>query len=187
MQDRIAWIGAEIVPHESDVRQWLRRSSFRAVDEDDAIQEAYARIAAAPQVDAIREPRAYFFTVVRNVILEQMRRARVTPIALVADLQLSFIVDERPNPETVAADREELRQVFELIQKLPDKLRQVLLMRRVEGLAQKEIARRLGVPESTVEKRAAKALRLLLAKLSTGQVGERAEGRSATTRRRPWR
>lgn len=167
MQDRLAWIAREIVPHEPDVRAWLSRSGLRSVDPDDTVQEAYARIAAAAQAAEIREPRAYFFTVVRNVAFEQMRRARLTPITLVADFQSSFVVDERADPERTAADRDELRLVFEMIQRLPDKLRQVLLMRRVEGLAQKEIAHRLGVPESTIEKRSAKALRLLMADLRT--------------------
>lgn len=169
MQDPIAWIAAEIVPHETDVRQWLRRSTLRGVDVDDVVQEAYARIAASPGLAAVREPRAYFFTVVRNLALEQMRRAKVTPIAAVADLQSSFIVDEGADPERIVADRDELRQVLAMIERLPDKLKQVLRMRRIEGLPQREIARRLGVPESTIEKRAAKALKLLLAELRSGQ------------------
>lgn len=176
MQDPLAWIAREMVPHEPDVRQWLRRSSLRVVDVDDVVQEAYARVAASAHLDGVREPRAYFFTVVRNIALEQMRRARVTPITIVADFPPSIIVDEGADPETRAADRDELRQVLEMIQRLPEKLRQVLLLRRVEGLPQKEIARRLGVPESTIEKRSAKALRLLMADLRTaaedrGDVG----------------
>lgn len=179
MQDPFVWIANEIVPHEPDVRRWLRRSSLRTVDADDVVQEAYARIAAAAPGASVREPRAYFFTVVRNVALEQMRRARVTPIAAVADLQSSFIVDDRAGPEQIAADRDELRRVFDMIQRLPDKLRQVLLMRRVEGLPQKEIARRLGVPESTIEKRSAKALRLLLRDIRSEEPADRASPRTS--------
>ncbi|HEY9235673.1 MAG TPA: RNA polymerase sigma factor [Phenylobacterium sp.] len=184
LHDPIAWIAERIVPHEPDVRRWLRRSTLGGFDPDDAIQEAYARIAAASNLAAVREPRAYFFTVVRNVILEQMRRARITPIAVVADLQSSFVVDEGADPERIAAGRDELRQVFGMIQRLPQKLRQVLLMRRVEGLPQKEIARRLGVPESTVEKRSAKALRLLLADLRSAEDGL---APTRALRRREWR
>lgn len=182
--DPIAWIAAEIVPHETDVRQWLRRSTLRGVDVDDVVQEAYARIAASAGLAAVREPRAYFFTVVRNLALEQMRRARVTPIAAVADLQSSFIVDEGADPEQVAADRDELRQVLAMIERLPDRLKQVLRLRRIDGLPQKEIARRLGVPESTVEKRAAKALKLLLAELRAGNAKDDLNSGSG---RRGWR
>lgn len=181
MRDRIAWIGAEIVPHEPDVRGWLRRSSLSVVDEDDVIQEAYARLAGGVSIENVREPRAYFFTVVRNVVLEHMRRARVTPITVVADFSDSIIVDDGPDPERIAVHRDELRRVITMIQSLPEKPRQVLWMRRVEGLSQKEIARRLGVPESTVEKRASKALRLLLQRLgdadekvATARPGKRA-------------
>lgn len=184
--DRIAWIDAEIVPHESDVRGWLRRSSLPVIDEDDVIQEAYVRVAAVPSVQAIREPRAYFFTAVRNIVLEHMRRARITPISGVADFRESFIVDDGPDPETIVAHRDELRHVVRMIQALPEKQRQVLWMRRIDGLSQKEIARRLGVPESTIEKRAAKALRGLLAALNAGAAdgGDVMAGRPG---RRPWR
>ena len=60
-------------------------------------------------------------------------------------------------------------------------------MRRIEGLSQKEIARRLGVPESTIEKRAATALRLLLAALrgAADQNGAEAE-RLGRGKRRAW-
>lgn len=186
MRDRIAWIGAEIVPHERDVRSWLRRSSLRVIDEDDVIQEAYARLAATPSVALIQEPRAYFFTAVRNIVLEYLRRAKVTPIAVVADFQEAFIVDDSPNPEKIVADRDELRHVVDMIQSLPDNLRQVLWMRRVEGLSQKEIARRLGVPESTVEKRAAKALRLLLAELGAAEAASAGQTEPMHAKRRGW-
>ena len=182
MRDRIAWIGAEIVPHEPDVRGWLRRSSLSVIDEDDVIQEAYARLAGGASIESIREPRAYFFTVVRNIVLEHMRRARVTPITVVVDFHHSLIVDDGPDPERIAVHRDELRRVIIMIQSLPEKPRQVLWMRRVEGLSQKEIARRPGVPESTVEKRASKALRLLLQRL--GDAGEKAT--TARPGRRAW-
>lgn len=186
MQESLVWIARELVPHEPDVRQWLRRSSLRGGDLDDVIQEAYARLAATPNLSTVREPRAYFFTVVRNLALEHMRRARVTPIAIVADLQSSLIVDDGADPEQITADRDELRKVFTMIQRLPEKLRQVLVMRRVEGLPQKEIARRLGVPESTIEKRSAKALRLLLADLRTADEAG-AIARDAKGKGRAWR
>jgi RNA polymerase sigma-70 factor (ECF subfamily) len=186
VRDRIAWIGAEIVPHERDVRSWLRRSSLRVLDEDDVIQEAYARVAAAPSVQQIREPRAYFFTAVRNIVLEHLRRAKVTPIAVVADFQEAFVVDDSPDPEKIAVDRDELRRVIDMIEALPEKLRQVLWLRRVEGLSQREIARRLGVPESTVEKRAAKALRLLLSELSAAEAASAARAAPVRSTRRGW-
>ena len=161
MQDRIAWIGAEIVPHEPDVRGWLRRSSLSVVDEDDVIQEAYARLAGGVSIENVREPRAYFFTVVRNVVLEHMRRARVTPITVVADFSDSIIVDDGPDPERIAVHKDELRRVITMIQSLPEKPRRVLWMRRVEGLSQKEIAAQLGLSELTVQVHIVRGLRNL--------------------------
>lgn len=150
-----------ILPHEADVRAWLRRSSFHDVDPDDVIQEAYARFSRTPEPARIESPRAYFFTTVRNIALEQLRRARTSPLIPVEDFDALIVVDDRPGPERIAADRETLRQVADLMDRLPDKIRQVLLMRRIEGLSQKAVAQKLGLPESTVEKRTAKGLKML--------------------------
>lgn len=161
MSELIRWISDQILPHEADVRAWLRRSSFRDVDPDDVIQEAYARISRTSDLSRIVSARAFFFTVTRNVALDQMRRARSSPIACVEDFDALIVVDDKPDPERATAGRETLRRVTELMDRLPQTVREVLLMRRVEGLSQKAVAQKLGLPESTVEKRTAKGLKML--------------------------
>jgi RNA polymerase sigma-70 factor (ECF subfamily) len=174
---RIAWIGDEILPHERDVRSWLRRSSFRAMDPDDLIQEAYARIAAA-ELGEVACGRAYFFRTVRNLALEQVRRSRIVQIDAMADIERLSIEDEEPSPERIAAGRVELARIAALIEELPRKCRQVFIMRKVQALSQKEIAARLNISENTVETHAVKGLRLIL---------ERIAGESATSARAPAR
>lgn len=181
MSEIVRWIGHEILPHEADVRAWLKRSSLPHTDPDDVIQEAYARISRTEAPERIDSPRAYFFTVARNVVLEQMRRARSSPLAPVEDFDALIIVDNEPDPERVVAGRDALRRVVDIMDSLPPKVRQVLLLRRVEGLSQKAVAQQLGVPESTVEKRAAKGLRML----AHAVAGQDAEIIPLSGRRRP--
>src|SRR3546814_5083234 len=57
----MAWVGREILPHEADVRAWLRRT-LDPEDLEDVIQETYCQIAALKDVGHIRSGRAYFFT-----------------------------------------------------------------------------------------------------------------------------
>ncbi len=70
----IAWIAAEVLPHESDIRKWIRRFGANGLDEDDVVQEAYCRLASLADTQQVRSARAYFFTTIRNIILEQLRR-----------------------------------------------------------------------------------------------------------------
>lgn len=75
---------------------------------------------------------------------------------------------EAPSPETEAGDREELARVTVALSKLPHKLREVLVLRAVEGLSQAEAADALGVSEKTVETRLYRARQ----RLSEGLAGK---------------
>ena len=61
--------------------------------------------------------------------------------------------------------RQELKLLEEAITQLPEGCRNVLLLRKIEQLSHREIAERLSIAVSTVEKQHARALRLLRAAL----------------------
>jgi len=61
--------------------------------------------------------------------------------------------------------RQELELLQGAIARLPEGCRAVLLLRKIEQLSHKQIAQRLGIAVSTVEKQHARALRLLRAAL----------------------
>ncbi len=184
----IAWIAREVLPHEGDVRKWIKRFGANGVDEDDVIQEAYCRLASISGSEPVRSARAYFFTVARNIILEQLRRGRVVHIDNVAEIDRLHIVDEEPSPERSFSGREELARVRRLIAELPERCRMIFTMRKVEGLSQREIAQRMGVTENVVEKEVAKGLRIILdasqAPAGLGRSGAVLIGRRSQSRDR---
>jgi RNA polymerase sigma-70 factor (ECF subfamily) len=73
---------------------------------------------------------------------------------------LNLSADE-PSPERVVAARAELEEVLRLMSRLPARCRQVLELRKIQGLSQREIAARLGITEAVVENDVAKGLRLI--------------------------
>jgi len=167
MRGTIDWIASEILPHEPAVRQWLRQLVHWRHEEDDLIQEAYCRVARLPDTDAIISGRAYFFTTIRNLMIERIRRDRVVRIETVAEIDdLSVIDDAVPVDRRVSA-REQLRLVQRLIDNLPARCRGVFLLRRIEGLSQRQTAERLGLSENIVEKEVARGLRMIMAELAT--------------------
>jgi RNA polymerase sigma factor (sigma-70 family) len=174
--ERAQWLAQHVLPHEPALRAWLVRGRDGGLDPDDVVQEAYATLAALDSVAHIRNPRTYLFSVAHSVALSYVRRARVVRIEAMAELGApDVLVDEDPTPERIVADRQELRLVAALIRSLPGKCREAFTLRKVEGLPQREIARRMGVSESTVEKHISKALRLLMQ-----QSGRAAAGQSRT-------
>jgi RNA polymerase sigma-70 factor (ECF subfamily) len=168
----VAWLGREILPHEADVRAWLRRSLAAAGDADDVIQEAYCRLASLASIDHIENPRAYFFQAARSVALEQIRRARVVRIETVTEIDALNVELDEPSPERIAGGRRELAQVQRLIAGLPERCRRIFEMRKIEGLPQREIARRMGVTENVVENESVRGLRAILAALAQGETHE---------------
>lgn len=164
----VAWVGRDILPHEADVRAWLRRSLVPAHDVEDVLQEAYCRLAGLADVSHIASPRAYFFTVVRSIVIDQMRRARVVRMETVTEIDALNVVQEDPSPERITAARRDLERVRRLIGALPDRCRRIFEMRKIDGLSQREIARRLGVTETIVENDVVRGLKLILKAIADG-------------------
>jgi RNA polymerase sigma-70 factor (ECF subfamily) len=95
------------------------------------------------------------------LVLDKIRRERVVSIEAVADIDgLNVLVDEI-SPEQRAIGRDDLRRLANAFDLLPPKCREVVWLRRVLGLSQREVAGRLGINEGTVEKHVSKGARLL--------------------------
>lgn len=150
-RDRTRWFLRNIFPHEAALKGWLARGAPVGVDPDDVIQEAYTILAELETVDGIRHPRAYLFQVARSVVVRHVRRARIVPIHAVDDLERLEHLDDTASPEQSAIDRDELRQLARAIAAMPAKTREAFVLRRVEGLPQRQIAARMRISENTVE------------------------------------
>ncbi len=161
------WVGREILPHERDLRAWLRRS-LNPDDLDDVIQESYCKIAAVDDFRQIRSGRAYLFTTARRVVLMRIRRARVVKIETVAEIETLKTAGDEFSPERITAGRNELSRVSELIASLPERCRRVIELRKIDGLSQREVAERMGLPEHIVENDVVKGLKLILKQLAEG-------------------
>lgn len=157
-RDRTRWFLRNILPHEPALRSWLGRSQPVGLDVDDIIQEAYAILADLASVDDIRFPRAYLFQVARSVITKHVRRARVVPIHSVEEFPQLDHPDDSPSPELVAIDRDQLGRLAKAIGAMPAKMQEAFVLRRVEGLSQREISARMAISENTVEKHISRGL-----------------------------
>lgn len=161
-RERTFWFLRNILPHESALRGWLSRCAPIGVDADDIIQESYTILAEMESVDGIIYPRAYLFQVARSVITRHVRRARIVSIHAVEDLERLDHPDDAATPEQYAIDRDELRHLARAIAAMPLKTREAFVLRRVEGLTQREIAAQMRISENTVETHISRGIRFLV-------------------------
>lgn len=149
------WFAAEVQPHEEALRGWLAARFPALADTEDVVQEAFLRVLRAREGGPILSPKALLFVAARNLALNRLRDRERKPAEPLADFDLSGVLDENADiPETVAR-LEEFRVLIEAIQALPERCRQVMTLRRIYGLSQKETAARLGISEHTVETQSA--------------------------------
>lgn len=145
------WVAAEVLPHEPAVRAWLTRSRVRPEDADELIQEAYCRISMLETTAQIKRPDAYFFSIVRNLLVRRLRRERVVRIDAIAEIE-AFQDELHPTPEQQAAARMDYARMLAFIANLPERCREIVTLRKLEGWSQKRIAAHLGTTEKAVEK-----------------------------------
>jgi RNA polymerase sigma factor (sigma-70 family) len=166
---RIAkWVAQYVMPHEERVRAWLYSSKASREEVDDLIQESYCILAGLPAVDHIERPDAYFFSIARNLYLRHLKRQTVIPISTVAEIE-SFC-DSQPSPEHTVANVLDLERVRALIASLPKGCRDVVIMRKIQGLSQREVAVSLGISESMVEWHVYSGIQAILKKLNLDEI-----------------
>jgi RNA polymerase sigma-70 factor (ECF subfamily) len=136
---------------------------------EDLVQETYVRaIQAMGRLRPDGNIKSWFFTILRNIWLNQLRRRRSGPQMVDMDAEDS-VASEVPSPTkdslALYVTKFEQEQVREAIMKLPREFREIIVLREFEELSYQEIADLLNCPAGTVMSRLARArgkLRALL-------------------------
>lgn len=150
------------------LRRYLSHLLGNPVEAQDVAHDAYLRVYPKVQDRSAANPEAVLYTTARRLAINRLKRRSITPIATTPLPGDS--VSSAPGVVQQVMARQELRQLEDAIAGLPAGCRAVLLLRKIELLSHQEIADRLGIAVSTVEKQHARALRLLRAALAPAQT-----------------
>lgn len=161
-RERGRWLARNVLPHEALIRAKLRDMCLYDFDIEDVIQEMYAKFLTLPSLESIRYPRQYALLTARGIVIDHLRHSRVVSITSTDNLEMFEIAEPDATCEERLQFQQEIKAVSSALEQLPSLCRETLILRRVEGLSQKEVAHRLNISEKTVEKHMANGVRLLI-------------------------
>lgn len=147
------------------LRRYLTRFLRDRNEAEDLAHDAYLRVKPVMEQQTVEKPEALLYITARRLALNRLKRRRISPVASNND-QVDAAASAIPGVVQQVVARQELAQLESAIAQLPERCRAVLLLRKIELLSHQEIADRLGIAVSTVEKQHARALRLLRANLA---------------------
>jgi RNA polymerase sigma-70 factor (ECF subfamily) len=158
-EQRRVWFRREILPLEPELRAYIRRLTRDPATAEDLLHDTFARIIAAETWREVDSPAGFAIRTARNVVYDSLRRQKVVAIDFVADVGALGLADDHADPETTLVARDELKRLRAIVEALPTQQRRVFTLRKVYALPPAEIAERLGLSVSTVEKHLVKAVR----------------------------
>lgn len=140
---------------------------------EDAVQEAFLRVLKhRDKLSQIRDPRVWLVRITWNVVLDRKRRGKTRPENDdIADFVRVLPATDRQADEELISSQEHSR-ILALIDRLPAKEREALLLSAVEELTTAQIASALGTTESSVRSRIFRARRELSALLEKEGVSQ---------------
>ncbi len=182
-------VDAAITALVHEYSQTLYRVAFsvvrNAAEAEDMVQETFLRVLRhRNRLPEIRDARVWLVRITWNLVLDRKRRSKTRPENEdIADL-VRILPANGMSADTALIAAQRHARVLGMIDELPRKEREVLLLSAIEELSSTEIATVLKTTESTVRSRlfrARRALAAMLAKVDPAAAG----ARSATAKAQP--
>lgn len=137
--------------------RWFRRRGLDHEAAEDCAQDCFTRLYDRGPA-ALERPDAYLFAVANSVLADRWRRARTRQEELHVPLDGFDQPSEEPTPVRVLEDKDALLRLSEVLDRLPERTREMFLLNRLDKLSYTQIAIRFGVSVSAVEKHMMRAL-----------------------------
>ncbi len=154
----------------ADLVRFFTVRTGSAAEAEDLVQELYLKIEGVELSDEIRSPEAYLYRLGSNLMLDRMKQRRRQGARDDGWRRAQGgdgpdpVADEPPADEVVAS-RQRLARLLEALEELPPQTALAFRLHKFDGLSHPQVAARLGVSRSSVEKYIMTALRHLLARL----------------------
>jgi RNA polymerase sigma factor (sigma-70 family) len=159
VEDPQALVAGLVVSHGEQLRRFLLARVRNAFDVPDIIQEVYLRMLRVPNVESIRSPEAYLFTVAQHVAQQHtMRQSAMKPSVELTSILNAPHAASLADPVLELDAQECLENLQSTLDALSPKARATFMLHRRDGLSFDEIATKLGISRPMVKKYLTKAL-----------------------------
>lgn len=179
---------ALVLPHLDAAHNLARWLCAGASDADDVVQEAFLRAFRLFASFRGERPRPWLLAIVRNTwftMYQQRRSAAETGYDdTAADAELPAWHGMPADPEQVLLREEDVRLVHAALERLPVAFREVIVLRELEDLHYRDIARIVDIPAGTVMSRLARGRRMLAAEILMLREGQGAAALASDLRDR---
>jgi RNA polymerase sigma factor (sigma-70 family) len=158
--DKQAFVADLARQHGQRLRQFLARK-LRNAEQDvpDLVQEIYLRLLRVQQVETIRSPQAYLYTVAFHVIYQHRLSVAAVPESVdILDALADSEFHAHDDPSTQLEVRERLAHMDRLLRQLPRNAHATFVLSRRYGYSLEEIAKQLGVSRGMCKKYLATAI-----------------------------
>ncbi|MFK3707274.1 RNA polymerase sigma factor [Klebsiella sp. NPDC088457] len=148
--------------HAQPLLAYLKSQLHDAQLADDLMQESFARLTEHYPQGKIQDSESYLFRTARNLLFDHYRQLQRRQTTAFSADEMAHFPSGDPNAEQRAIDQQQAERIIVQLMTLPERTQTIFRLSRFEGVAQADIAQRLGVSLSTVEKHLAQALAALL-------------------------
>jgi RNA polymerase sigma-70 factor (ECF subfamily) len=152
-----------VLPHLDDALSLARWLTGNITDAEDVVQDACIRALRALGSQTVGNPRAWLLAIVRNTTFTWLGKNRPKALVVTDDDRVfeegrSRMNEEvQPTPEAALIARADAALLQDAIAALPIVFRETLVLREINGLSYREIAKVTGSPIGTVMSRLARA------------------------------
>jgi RNA polymerase sigma-70 factor (ECF subfamily) len=145
-------------------RFFERRVAVKA-DVPDLVQDVFLRLARMPDPAAIEKPEHFLFVTAANVLKDRARREAVRGAGLHDEFIDEDLTGSEIPPDRVLESREAADRLQAVLLELPERTRDIFVLRVLEGVKMADVARTFGISTRAAEKHQARALARVTAAL----------------------
>jgi RNA polymerase sigma factor (sigma-70 family) len=166
-----------VSPYLDDALSLARWLTGNRDDAEDVVQDACLRAFNALRSEAIENPRAWLLAIVRNTTFTWLAKNRPKTLIVTDDDRVfeearSQMNEDAHTPEADLIAKADAALLRDAIAALPTVFRETLVLREINGLSYREIAKVTGSPIGTVMSRLARAREHVMRRVGETQALE---------------
>jgi RNA polymerase sigma-70 factor (ECF subfamily) len=146
--------------------RYFQRRTASVSDAEELVQELFLRLLRRADLFALENLDGYVFEAAANLARDRVRRQKARGGRHIDIADIEAATDE-PSPEQVVDARKRLDLMLLALDGLPPRARAIVILRRFENLTYRQIAERLDISVSAVEKHMVRSMSALRTALGT--------------------